>query len=333
MKELLERVMAGLTLEPREAEVLFEAVADGRLEPVLLSAFLVAMRMRGERAEELSVLAKVMIGRARTIAPRRRPLLDIVGTGGDGLSTLNISTLSALIVAGAGVAVAKHGNRAVSSSSGSADVLLALGLRIDAPPGIMARAIDEVGFGFLFAPLYHPAMAHAAPVRQQLGIRTLFNYLGPLINPADPEYLLVGTPTQQGARIMAQALRLLGKRAMVIHGLEGLDEVSPQGETLVLEVTPKGITERILLPEDFGLDPLPIESIKARAPGEAFERARRILRGESDPGLQAVLMEGALGLYLVGKTTELPEGVRILREVVASGKAWEVLQRAKEMVG
>lgn len=329
MKGLLERVVRGEALAGEEAEGFFLQVAEGKVEPAVLAGFLVAVRMRGERAEELEALARVMMGKALKVFPRRRPLLDVVGTGGDGHSTLNLSTLSALVVASLGIPVAKHGNRAVSGRCGSADLLEALGLRVDAPRERVVRSIDEVGFGFLLAPLYHPALAHAAPVRKALGIRTLFNFLGPLINPADPDYLLIGAPTPEGARVMAGALYGLGKRALVVHGREGLDEPSPQGETLLLEVGPEGIREGVLTPGDFGLEPVPLEAIRVRGKDEAVERAKGILQGADDPGLPAVLMEAALALKLVGMTRELSEGVRLAREALREGRAWEVLERSK----
>lgn len=328
----MEKLIAGQSLSREEAEGFFLAVAQGEVEPPVLAGFLVAMRIRGERAEELEALARVMMQKAIRIDPRRRPLLDIVGTGGDGQSTLNVSTLSALLVASLGVAVAKHGNRAQSGRCGSADLLEALGISIEAPKERVQRAIEEVGFGFLFAPLYHPALAHAAPVRRALGMRTLFNFLGPLINPADPDYLLIGAPTQEGARMMAWALKGLGKRARVVHGLEGLDEVSPEGRTLVLEVSPEGVRERVLEPGDFGLDPIPLGALKVSAKEEAVERAKRILQGQEDPGLEAVLMEAALALDLVGAVEDLKEGVEASRRALREGRAWEVLQGLKGIV-
>lgn len=332
MKELLEKVMAGHSLTREEAQVFFLGVAEGKVEPSVLAGLLVAMRIRGERAEELEALARVMMGKALRIFPKRRPLLDVVGTGGDGQSTLNLSTLSALVVASLGVPVAKHGNRAVSGRCGSADLLEALGLRVDAPREKVVRSIEEVGFGFLLAPLYHPAMAHAAPIRKALGIRTLFNFLGPLINPADPEYLVVGAPTEEGARIMAGALLGLKKRALVVHGREGLDEPSPHGETLLLEVGPGGIEEGVLRPEDFGLEPIPLGAIRVKGKEEAVERAKGILQGADDPGVPAVLMEAALALKLTGKVDDLRDGVRSAGEALKGGRAWETLRRAKEVM-
>ncbi len=329
MKELLEKVMAGKVLSREEAGRFFLGVAQGKVEPPLLAGLLVAMRMRGERAEELEALARVMMEKAIRVWPKRRPLLDIVGTGGDGQSTLNISTLSALTVSALGVPVAKHGNRAVSGNCGSADLLEALGLKVDAPWELTVKAVEEVGFGFFFAPLYHPAMSHAAPVRRALGIRTLFNFLGPLINPADPEYLLVGAPTEEGARVVAGALKGLGKRAVVVCGREGLDEVSPQGETLVLEVEPEEIRERVIEPEDFGLKPIPLEAIKVKGKGEAIRKAKGILQGDEGPAASAVLMEAALALKLVGKVKDLREGVKLAQRALGEGKAWKILERTK----
>lgn len=331
MKHLLEKVVRGEVLEVHEAEEVFSSMAEGALSPVLSSAFLVAIRTRGERPEELEALVRVMLKKAVKIPIAQRPLMDIVGTGGDGMRTLNISTLSALLVAALGARVAKHGNRAISSSSGSADLLEGLGLEINSPKDRLVLSLEQVGFGFLFAPLYHPSMANIQPIRRELGIRTIFNFLGPLINPVDPELLLVGAPSRDVSWMMARVLKALGKKAFVVHGLDGLDEVSPETETLLLEVSPEGIQEKRISPEDFGLKRTPTRLLKVKGKEEALERAKTILEGGNDPGRNAVLMEAALGLKLWGLVEDLKEATRLCEEALRSRKALKVLEKAKEV--
>lgn len=333
MKGLLEKVIKGEVLDVQEMEMVFSSMAEGELGPVLSSAFLVAMRTRGERPEELETLVRVMLRKAVKVPIAQRPLMDVVGTGGDGMHTLNISTLSSLVIAALGVKVAKHGNRAISSSCGSADLLEGLGLKIDAPMELMAQSVAQTGFGFFFAPLYHPCMANVQSIRKELGIRTLFNFLGPLINPADPDLMLIGAPSLEGAWMMARALRGLGKRAFVIHGLDGLDEVSPEADTVLLEVSPEGIFEKRISPEDFGLMRTSTQLLKVKGKEEALRRAKAILEGFEDPGRNAVLMEAALGLKLSGLVEDLREGVALSHEVLRSKRALEVLEKAKEVLG
>lgn len=333
MKGFLEKVIKGEVLDVQEIEAIFSSMAEGKLGPILSSAFLVAMRTRGERPEELEALVRVMLRKAVKVPIAQRPLMDVVGTGGDGLHTLNISTLSSLVIAALGIKVAKHGNRAISSSCGSADLLEGLGLKIDAPRELMAQSVAQAGFGFFFAPLYHPCMANVQPIRRELGIRTLFNFLGPLINPTDPELMLIGAPSPEGAWMMARALKGLGKRAFVIHGLDGLDEVSPEADTLLLEVSPEGISERRISPEDFGLRRTSTELLRVKGREEALRRAKAILEGFEDPGRNAVLMEAALGLRLSGLVEDLREGVALSDEVLRSKRALEVLEKVKEVLG
>ena len=329
MKEALDKVLSGQPLEEAEGQAVFGAMMDGRVSPTVMAALLAGMRARGETPRELAALARVMMDRAVKVSPSRRPLVDTCGTGGDNQATVNVSTLAALVVAGTGVAVAKHGNRSVSSRCGSADVLEGLGLNLDLHPREVARSIDQVGFGFLFAPRFHPAMAHAAPVRKELGVRTIFNMLGPLVNPAGVEYQVVGTPTREGAYMMAQAFQLLGKKkVLIIHGLEGLDEVSPQGETLVLEVTQSGMGEFSLSPKVFGFPGVPLEEIRVSGKEEAVERARVILEGRDDPARYVVIMEAGLVLYAVGKASSPQEGACLAMDALEVGGALKVLERA-----
>ncbi len=334
MREVLDRVLSGQVLEEGEGRAVFGAMMDGRVSPTVMAALLAGMRARGETPQELAALARVMMDRAVKVRPRRRPLVDTCGTGGDNQATVNISTLAAWVGAGAGVGVAKHGNRSVSSKCGSADVLEGLGLDLNLPPQGVVRSIDEVGFGFIFAPHFHPAMAHAAPVRRELGVRTIFNMLGPLVNPAEVNGQVVGTPTLGGAYMMAQASQLLGrKRVLVIHGLEGLDEVSPQGETLVLEVTPRGIKEFSLSPGSFGFPKVSLDEIRVSGREEAVARAKTLLEGKDDPARYVVVMEAGLAIYAVGEASSPLEGAHLAMESLDKGKALGVLERAVELAG
>jgi len=332
MKELLEKVIKGEALDTYEIEAVFSSMAEGKLGPALSAAFLVAMRARGEKPEELEALVRVMLKKAVKVPIDRRPLVDVVGTGGDGMHTLNVSTLSALLMASFGLKVAKHGNRAISSSCGSADLLEGLGFKIDAPKDMMVQSLLQTGFGFFFAPLYHPCMANVQPIRRELGIRTLFNFLGPLINPTDPELMLIGAPSVEGAWMMARALKGLGKKAFVVHGLDGLDEVSPEADTLLLEVSPDGVLERRISPEDFGLKRVPTAFLRVEGSEGALRRARAILEGSEDPGRNAVIMEAALGLKLCGLVQDLKEGATMCEEALRSKKGLEVLEKAKEVL-
>lgn len=331
MRNILEKVLSGHTLDYGEGETVFEAMMDGSLTPAVMAAFLAGLRTRGEAPHELAALARVMMERAVKIYPRRRPLVDTCGTGGDGQATVNVSTLAALVVAGAGIPVAKHGNRSVSSKCGSADVMEGLGLNLDLSPEDVEKCIDETGFGFLFAPRFHPSMAYAAPVRRELGVRTIFNYLGPMVNPAGVDHQVVGVPTQEGARIVAKAFQRLGKRkALVIHGLEGLDEVSPEDRTLVLEVTPGGIEEYYVSPNTFGFPAVPLDEIRVSGREEAVERAKAILEGKEDPARYVVIMEAGLAIHCAGAASTLLQGVNQAQEVLESGRGLETLQRAVE---
>jgi len=260
---------------------------------------------------------------ARPLRVHRRPLLDIVGTGGDGKGLMNLSTLAALVAAAGGVAVAKHGNRAASSRAGSADLLEALGVDLEAPPERVGEAIEELGFGFLFARVFHPAMRHVAPVRAELGVRTVFNLLGPLTNPAGADAYVLGVFSPEWLAPMAEALERLGARGLVVHG-EGADELV-LGENRVVEV---GKGAYALTPEEVGLKRAPLEALKGGGPEENAALARRLLKGkEKGPLADAVALAAGAGFYAAGKTPSLKEGVALAREVLASGEAYLLLER------
>jgi anthranilate phosphoribosyltransferase len=269
--------------------------------------------------------------RAHVLAvhPKRTDLVDVVGTGGDGANTFNISTTAAIVAAAAGAAVAKHGNRAASSASGSADVLEALGFRLDLPPEQIARSIDELGFGFMFAQAHHPAMKHAAPVRRELGTRTVFNVLGPLTNPAGARAGIFGVATPGLMRTYAEALVKLGtRRAYVVHGFRGIDELSPAGPNAVCEVVDGEIHERVIDPLELGLQPCPPEALAGGSPAENAATARALLEGSETGGrLDAVLLNAAGAIAAAGHAADLRAGLDAARATVASGAAAERLDQ------
>ncbi|KIX84618.1 anthranilate phosphoribosyltransferase [Thermus filiformis] len=320
---MVVKALSGERLTEEEAYSLMQRMMAGELSPVETAGVLVALRTRGETPEEIAGFARAMREAARRVEVRRRPLLDIVGTGGDHQGTLNLSTAAGLVAAAGGVAVAKHGNRAATSKAGSADTLEALGVNIEAPPERMAEAVEEVGFGFFFARLYHPAMRHVAPVRAELKVRTVFNLLGPLTNPAGATHYVLGVFSPDWLFPMAEALERLGARGLVVHG-EGADELV-LGENQVLEV---GKGRYTLRPEEVGLEPAPLEALRGGGPEENARLLRRLLKGEEKgPLRQAVALNAGAAFYVAGRAASLQEGVRLALEVLEAGAAYEVLER------
>jgi anthranilate phosphoribosyltransferase len=329
--ELLKRIVDGAALTGEEACAAMNAVMDGQVSPVRLAAFLVGLRVRGETGAEIAGFARSMREHAVKL---RAPAgaIDTCGTGGDGSRTFNVSTLAALVAAGAGVPVAKHGNRSVSSSSGSADLLEKLGLKVDCAPATAQRCLDQANFCFMFAPLYHPAMKHAMPVRKELGLRTVFNLLGPLTNPAGVRRQVMGVYAPELVRPICEALGALGaERAMVVHSVDGLDEVSPAAPTRFAEWREGAVREGQLRPEDFGLEPIPPGALRVDSPDAAARVAREVLAGRDCPARQAVLANTAVALAVAGRAADFREGVRLARASLDGGKAREVLERAAEL--
>src|SRR5579862_9787104 len=323
----LHAVVAGQSLTEAEAEATMAVILEGASTPPQIAAFLTALRMKGETAAELTGFARAMRRFAQpfdTGLPAGEALLDTCGTGGDGPSTFNISTVAAFVVAACGVRVAKHGNRSISSQCGSADVLEALGIRIDLSPAEAARAIREVGIAFLFAPAYHAATCHVQPVRRELKMRTVFNLLGPLSNPAAASVQVVGTTTEHNAELIAHALCALAlHRGFVVYGRDGLDEVTTTGETVAFEIADGRVTKRIFTPQDFGLLVAKLSDLSGGLADENCEIARRILRGEQGPARDIVLANSALALVAAEKTECLTTGVKLAAEAIDSGRAGE----------
>jgi len=306
-----------------------EVILSGRASTAQIAAFLVALRMKGETAGELIGFARAMRAMASHVPADLAggPLLDTCGTGGDARGTFNISTIVAFVVAGAGVRVAKHGNRSISSRCGSADVLERLGVRVAVEADQAARAIREVGIGFLFAPAFHPATKHAHAARLELKMRTIFNLLGPLTNPAGATAQLAGAPSEQAARLIADALAALGlKRGFVVHGSDGLDEITITGPTLAWEIETGNVTLRTLTPEDFGVASAPLEELQGGDPDENCEIARAILAGASGPKRDVVLVNAAAALVVAGRAASFAEGMAVAAESIDSGAARRKLE-------
>ncbi|HEY3081114.1 MAG TPA: anthranilate phosphoribosyltransferase [Chloroflexota bacterium] len=324
---------SGGSLSQAEAAAAMEEIMSGEATPSQIAAFVVGLRFKGESVDEIAGLARVMRLRAVHVATPHQ-VVDTCGTGGDGSGSINVSTIAAFLVAGAGGRVAKHGNRAMSSLSGSADVLEALGVKLDVGPEGVARCIDEVGIGFMFAQAYHPAMRHAAAPRREIGIRTVFNILGPLTNPARARHQLVGVGDPTLVSKMAGALAALGSRhALVVHGGDGLDEISISGPTRVAEVADGTIREYEICPEDVGLNQAPKGSIAGGTPDENARVARRVLDGEPGPRRDVVLMNAGAALLAADLVPDLKAGVERAAESIDSGAALRKLDHLIRLSG
>ena len=323
----LARLLDGRDLTREEARGVMDEIMAGNATPAQIGGFLVALRVKGETVDEIAGCAEAMRGHVLAVRPERDDLVDTAGTGGDGARTFNISTAAALVAAAAGAGVAKHGNRAVSSASGSADVLEALGFELEAEPARIARSIDELGFGFLFAPTHHPAMRHAAPVRKELAARTVLNVLGPLTNPAGALAQVVGVYSAELVPVIAKVLAQLGaRRAFVVHGAGGIDELSPTGPSLVHEVVDGEVHQREIDPSDFGIGPCDPAELVGGSPAENAELIRAVFAGANGARRQAVLLNAAGAIAAGGHARDLREGYGLAAEAVDSGSAGERLE-------
>jgi len=327
LKPFLARVADGNVLSFDDAREAFEIIMSGRATPVQIAGFLVALRMRGEHVDEISAAVDVIRAKALPVgAPAGA--MDIVGTGGDGSGTLNISTATAIVTAGCGVPIAKHGNRALSSRSGAADVLTALGVNLDAEIPVIEHAITEAGIGFMMAPRHHQSFKYVGPVRVEMGIRTVFNILGPLCNPAGVRRYLIGVFAQEWVEPMAQVLARLGcEKAWVVHGADGLDELSTTGANYICEVAGGKVTQMSLSPEDAGLQRATLADLKGGDGEYNAARLRALLDGQKDAYRDIVLFGTAAALLIAGKADDLPEGVAMAADAIDSGRARAALDR------
>ena len=318
----IHKLLDGHDLGRAEAREVMGEIMRGEATPTQISGFLVALRAKGETADEIAGCAEAMRELVLEVQPSRGDLVDVVGTGGDGARTFNISTTAAIVAASAGAAVAKHGNRAVSSVSGSADVLEALGFVLEQPPARIAESIDTLGFGFMFAPLHHPAMRHAAPVRRELGTRTIFNVLGPLTNPAGARAGVFGVYSGDVARTVADALAVLDShRAFVVHGYDGVDELSPAGPNLVFEVHDGDVRERVVDPQELGIAPCDSGELLGGSPEENARTARDVLSGARGAKRDAVVLNAAGAIAAAGHAADLREGLEVAADTIDSGAA------------
>jgi anthranilate phosphoribosyltransferase len=327
--DAIKAVVAGADLPDAEVEAAMDAILGGEASPAQIAAFVVGLRMKGESASEIAAAARALRKHCDAIRPKvDGPLLDTCGTGGDGLHTFNISTAAAIVAASCGVAVAKHGNRAVSSKAGSADVLEALGVRIDLSPERVLQSIEDLGIGFMFAPSHHSAMRHAAPVRRELGVRTLFNLLGPLSNPASATHQVVGVYDPGRLEQLAQALGALGlTAAWVVHGQGGLDEVSPAGPTRVAQLADGEVTCFDVSPIDFGIAEVPVEALGGGDAARNAQIIHAVLDGEQGPPRSAVLLNAAAALRVAGLADDLKAAADRAAEAIDRGDAKKKLER------
>jgi anthranilate phosphoribosyltransferase len=328
IQEALGQLLDGRDLSREEARTVMGSIMSGEATPAQIAGILIALRAKGETVDEIAGCAEAMREHALPVRPRRGDLVDTAGTGGDGAKTINISTAAALVAAAAGAGVAKHGNRAVSSASGSADVLEALGFNLELPADRIAQSIDELGFGFLFAPTHHPAMRHAAPVRRELAARTVFNVLGPLTNPAGARAQVVGVYAPELVRTIAEVLAELGaSRAFVVHGAGGIDELSPAGPNFVCEVVDGNVRTRNIDPLELGLPRCDPGELRGGSPEQNAGAIRAVLAGEDGGRRSAILLNAAGAIAAGGHADDLREGLELASRAVDSGAAAERLER------
>jgi anthranilate phosphoribosyltransferase len=328
MRELIERVVRHEDLTSDEAAGAMKEVMEGRATPAAIAGLLSALVMKGERPAEIVGFARTMRANAVKLSAPPGDVFDTCGTGGDGSGTFNISSAAAVVVAACGVKVAKHGNRSVSSRCGSADVFEQLGVNIAAPPDVVERTLHEANIAFFFAPTFHPSMKHAAQTRRDLGIRTAFNLLGPLTNPAGAKRQIVGVPRPELTELIARSLLLLGsERAWVVHGADGLDEISTTGYTKVSECRSGSVNTFYVHPADFGLAKAGIADLKG---GDAAENAtivRRVLDGEAGPARDVVALNAGAALFVAGRCQSVADGITMASEAIQSGRARTTLER------
>jgi anthranilate phosphoribosyltransferase len=326
--QLLTKLTRRCDLTGEEAAAAMSAVMEGRATDAEVSGFLVGLAMKGERPEEIVGLARAMRAQAVPVSRPDGVVIDMCGTGGDRAGTFNISSIAALVVSAAGVTVAKHGNRSVSSRCGSADLFEALGVHTAASPAVVGRSLAEVGIAFLFAPTFHPSMRHAAGVRRELGVPTAFNLLGPLTNPTRPSRQIVGVPRPELTELVARALLLLGsERAWVVHGADGLDEISTTGYTKVSACADGAVNTFYLHPSDVGLGQTTLDALMGGGPDTNAAIARLVLAGEPGPWRDVVLFNAGAALFVAGVCDDVPHGIRRAGSAIDTGAARRTLDR------
>ena len=334
LNEQIAKVEAGQNLSQEEMAAAIDLVMQGRCEEGKIRSLLLALATKGEAVEEIAGAATAMRAHMTPLESTRQDLVDTCGTGGDGSGTFNISTAAALVAAGAGIAVAKHGNRKITSKTGSADVLVELGINIEAPIEVMQNALNEVGICFCFAPLFHPAMRHVGPVRKSIEVPTIFNLLGPLCNPARAPYQVLGVGKPALRSRLSQALSLLDiKKAYVVCGSDGLDEITLAGNTDVTEVTPGSTTDTQWQPSMFGLAPAKLTGMEANNPEESATKIRAILHGETGPGRDIVVINAAAAISLAKPELSLADCTAAAQQSIDDGAAFDVVKRFGQVTG
>ena len=332
IRQAIEKLVNRVDLSEAETIAVMNQIMTGEATPLQVAAFLTALRMKGETVDEITGAARVMREKAHRVNVGGKTVLDTCGTGGDQKGTFNISTTSAFVLAGAGVDVAKHGNRSVSSQSGSADVLGALGVKVDAPKERVEQCIAKIGIGFLFAPLLHEAMKYAVQPRRDIGIRTIFNILGPLTNPAMATRQLIGIYSGDLVAVIAHVLKNLGSaRALIVHGLEGLDEISLCGPTKVAELRDGAVKEYTVEPEQFHLKRCRLEELHGGNAEQSALIVRGVLDGKEGPARDVVLLNSGAAVYVSGRAGTIQDGIRLAAESIDSGKARQKLAALVEM--
>jgi anthranilate phosphoribosyltransferase len=330
VREALGKLVLGQDLTRAEAEAAMRSMTEGDATPSQIAGFAVALRMKGETPEEVAGLAEVMRAAAKRVEAGP-DVVDVVGTGGDGAGTFNISTISALIVASAGARVAKHGNRSVTSECGAADFLEAVGVAIDLPPEGVARCVNETGFGFMFAPLYHPAMRLANATRREIGVRTVFNILGPLTNPAGARRQLTGVAVASLGETMAHVLALLGaEHAVVVHGQDGLDEISVCAPTQIYEVRGREVRSFVIEPEQFGIERRPTDAVRGGTVDANVRLSRSVLDGERGAARDVVLLNSGAALYMAGISSSIEAGIARAADELDSGRVRQKLDQVAQ---
>lgn len=344
IKNAIKKVVEGIHLSQEEATVVFDEIMEGKATEAQIGAFLTALRLKGETVEEITGAAKIMRKMANSIDVKasididreeinidEETILDTCGTGGSGTNTFNISTACSFVVAGCGVKVAKHGNKSVSSQCGSADVIEELGVNLDLPPREVEKCVKEIGIGFLYAPLFHSAMKNAIGPRRQIGIRTIFNIVGPLTNPAGANAQVLGVYEDKLTEVMAKVLRNLGSRyAFVVHGLDTLDEVTITGQTKITELKNKEIKTYYVKPQDFDLPVAELEDIRGGNASQNAKTISNILEGEKGPKRDIVLLNSAVALVASVEARDFEEGIKLAKESIDSGKAYHKLEALRE---
>lgn len=334
IREAIKRVVEGGNLAEAEAIAAMTEIMDGEATPAQVASFITALRMKGETVEEITGFVKVMREKAVRVRPKSQDLVDTCGTGGDKLNTFNISTTATFVIVGAGVTVAKHGNRAASSSCGSADVLEALGANLGLSPDQVAACIDNAGMGFMFAPAMHPAMKHAIGPRKEIGVRTVFNILGPMTNPAGAKRQVIGVFEPDLTETMARVLQSLGtERAMIFHGMAGLDEMSTLGPTKVSELVEGQVRTYTVTPQDAGIAEASAESLAAGDGGivDNVTTLMGVLQGDPGPRRDVVLLNAAAALMVAGRAADLREGIDLAAKAIDSGAAMASLERFRSV--